>query len=267
MNLETLKLGKRAPRIDPRTLRLAKYVKALPPPPKTMGYIDAVHDWKLFLNDSLGDCTCAAAGHQIMQWTTYATKEVIPTDAAILQAYEAVSGYNPNDPSTDQGAVILDVLNYWRKHGIAGHKIAAFAQINPSNFVEIQQAVALFGSVYLGVGLPVSAQDPRTDQNGLPIWEVPTDGPIMDGSPGSWGGHAIPAVGYKASAIKNGGLRVVSWGQLFDMSWNFLAAYCDEAWAIVTPDWIEQNGKSPSGFDLATLLSDLSAVTAAKETW
>lgn len=258
---QEMKLGKAPVKFDKRTLRLKTYIKAVTPPPLEMGYIDQVKEWPMMLNDSLGDCTVACAGHQIEQWTRYAQPPgFTPSDAQVLAAYEAVSGYSPNIPGSDQGAVVLNVLKYWRRRGIAGHKICAFASINVNDPKEFQQAITLFGNVYLGVGLPVSAQDPRTDENGLPIWEVQKEGPIGNGQPWSWGGHAIPGVGYKSNIVPNGGMRVVSWGQLYDVSWNFIRAYCDEAYAIVTQDWIEENQKSPSGFDINQLLADLNAL-------
>lgn len=255
------KLGKKTQKLDKRTLKLSNYVKLLPPPPGAMGYIQEVAAWPMLLNDSIGDCTCACAGHQIEQWTRYAGNPFTPSDGDILLAYEAVSGYNPNIPGSDTGAFVLDVLNYWRKVGIGGHKIVAYASINTNNPIEFEQAVAIFGNVYLGVGLPATAQRPRTDGNNLPIWEVVDPTLKGDGEPWSWGGHAIPMVGYKSHTVPNGGGRVVSWGQLFDVTWPFLHAYCDEAYAIVTQDWIETNGKSPSGFDVNQLLADLKEIT------
>ena len=44
---------------------------------------------------------------------------------------------------------------------------------------------------------------------------------------------------------------------------HFYANISDEAFAVVTEDWIEADGESPSGFDIAQLLADLSVVTAA----
>jgi hypothetical protein len=41
---------------------------------------------------------------------------------------------------------------------------------------------------------------------------------------------------------------------------NFVADYCDEAYAVLSPAWIEQNGQAPSGFDLAALQADLAAL-------
>jgi len=57
-----------------------------------------------------------------------------------------------------------------------------------------------------------------------------------------------------------GTLTCTTWGKLQDMTWSFWDRYCDEAYAIVSTDFLQQ-GKSPAGFDLATLQSDLQLVT------
>jgi len=263
INLSKMKLGKNPPKRDPRTLKLAKYIKAVPPPPPEAGFITKIDNWPMMLNDSIGDCTIACAGHMIEQWTTYAQRSAtIPTDKQILGAYQAVSGYNPNDPSTDNGAVVLDVLKYWRKSGIAKHKILAFVLVDSKNRQEIEQAVSLFGNCYIGIGLPISAQNPDQGVNGYPVWNVPPTGPTGDGAPWSWGGHAIPIVGFGTDIQGNKGSMVVTWGQLYDMTWGFMQNYCDEAYAVLSQDWIESTGLAPSGFDLAQLQKDLGEITA-----
>src|SRR5579872_7260407 len=261
MQLHQMKLGKAPARIDKRTLKLKKYIKAVSPPPTQAGYITEVASWPMMLNDSLGDCTCACAGHQIEQWTTYAGKPYTPSDQDILTAYEAVGQYVPGDPTTDNGAVVLDVLNYWRQTGIGGHKIIAYASVDLNNLDEVKQTVALFGSCYIGVGLPLTAQNPVQGVNGNPCWSTPAGGPVGDGAPWSWGAHAIPIVGYGVDNKGNAGTELITWGSIYDMTWGFLRLYCDEAYAILTQDWIEADGKSPSGFDLAQLQADLATVT------
>ena len=252
-----MKLGKKAPRFDPRTLRLAKYTAALNPPPAFCNWTKKITSWPMMLNDQLGDCTCACAGHMIEQWTgeLNAGRAITPPDSAILTTYEAVGGYVPGDPSTDNGAVILDVLNYWRKTGIGGsapeaynHRILAFASLEPNNHVDVMDSIYIFGNSYIGVQLPLSAQ-------GASIWEVPPGGATGNGAPGSWGGHAVPIVAYDAR-----GLTVVTWGQLMRMTWPFLDAYCDEAYAVLSTDWLSARGLSLPGFDRAQLEKDLAAI-------
>ena len=246
-----LKLGKLPPRFDKRTLALAKYLDTeMPAPPVACGREFRVPNFPMDLNDELGCCTIAAAAHLIQVWTAAnAGKMVTPSDLDILAAYEAVGGYDPSDSSTDQGAVELDVLNYWRKTGIAGHKIDAFAVLEPKNELHIRDSVYLFGGCYIGVQLPVSAQDKNS-------WDVPPYGTWGDGEPGSWGGHAVPVVGYGRR-----GLTVVTWGKLLTMSWAFWEAYVDEAYCVLSEDYLAR-GVTPNGFNLAELRSDLAAVTA-----
>lgn len=260
MNTQTFKLGKQAAKHDPRTLKLSTYLKGLPVPPDNAGYIQGVRNWGFMLNDALGDCTVACAGHEMLQWSTYAGHPFRPTDAQILQAYSAVSGYTPGDPNSDVGAVVLNVLKYWRKIGIAGHKILAFVSVDPKNHTEVKQAIQLFGNVYLGIGLPITAQRPTTGVNGLPVWSMPKHGVSGDGAPWSWGGHACPAAGFGSDAKGNTGLEVITWGQVYDMTWGFFDTYVDEAYCILSLDWIDGFGTAPSGFDLATLQADLAAL-------
>jgi hypothetical protein len=242
-------LGKLPARHDPRTLMLAKYLHTtLPVPPASCDWGKKVPRWPMYLNDKLGDCTCAAAAHMIQAWTRDAGPgEVRVTDAAVLKAYEAVGGYRPGDPSTDQGAVELDVLKFWRKTGIGGHKIAAFASIDPRSSGLVRDGIYLFGGIYAGVELPASAQDQD-------VWDVPAGGPVGSGEPGSWGGHAVPIVAYDTR-----GLTCVTWGAELRMTWGFFATYFSEAYAVLSNDFLH-GGRAPNGFNTAQLLADLAAV-------
>ena len=237
----------------------AAYKAALPAPPLNSGYVSEVADWPMFLNASIGDCTIAAAAHMIQQWTQYAGKLVTPTDGQVLDAYEAVSGYNPNNPASDAGATLLSALAYWKSHGIGGNKIVAWSAVDPTNKTEIQQAISIFGGVYIGLSLPVMSQNPGTGANGLPLWSS-TGNFTGAGLPGGWGGHCIPLVGYGVDEESNEGTMGVTWAQLYDLTYGYIAAYCTEMYAIVTQEWIEADGLSPSGFDITQLLADLPSV-------
>lgn len=117
-----LKLGKGGARHDPRALLLASYLTpALPAPPAIFEVSSKVKVWGMMDNDQIGDCTCAAAGHLIMEWTANSgQKMATPTDQQIVAAYSAITGYNPVTGANDNGAIEVDVLNYWRQTGIAG---------------------------------------------------------------------------------------------------------------------------------------------------
>ena len=246
-----LKLGKHPVRHDPRTLLMATYLTpALPAAPATFDVSSKVHNWGMMGNDQIGDCTCAAAGHLIMEWTMNAKgKMVTPSDKQIIAAYSAITGYNPATGANDNGAQEIDVLNYWRQSGIAGDKISAYLALEPANHTHVMDSVYIFGGCYIGVQLPKSAQ-PQT-QNHQP-WSVPPGGTSGDGAPGSWGGHAVPVVAYDTR-----GVTVVTWGALQIMTWGFWKVYCDEAYAILSPDYLTGKKVTPQGFNLKQLQEDL----------
>jgi hypothetical protein len=256
--ISTRKLGRLAPKHDLRTLRLENYMgTALPEPPQLCAWSrKAAVAWGMMANDRIGDCTIAGAGHAVQAWTANESNETTIADAAIIAAYSAVSGYDPTTGANDNGAVELDVLNYWRKQGIGGHKISAYAAIKPTNHRLVAQALYLFGGVYAGVALPLAAQD---QLNAGQPWTVPTHGRIRyEYQPGSWGGHAIYLPDYALAS----GLTCVTWGALQSMSWAWWDAYCDECYAILpVNDWVTGTKQAPNGFDLAALQKDLAAIS------
>jgi hypothetical protein len=251
-----MKLGKKPPKFDHRTLLFGKYTLAgLPPPPPVVDYSRKVTSWPMMKNDTYGDCTCAAAGHMIEEWTANtASKPLIVSDQQILAAYNHFAHGNP-----DAGANMLDVLNYWRHTGIGQDKITAYVQLEPQNDVQVRDSVYLFGSCYIGVALPDFAVPPGVDPLTVP-WVVPPQGPVGNAKPDPNNGHCIPAVGYDQR-----NLYVVTWGALKPMSWQFYDTYMDEAYAVLSRDWIDKKlKKAPPGFDMVTLDKDLSAIVGQK---
>lgn len=249
--IERLKLGKLAPKYDPRTLQFAKYLKAeLPAPPDQIDWTAGQTSFGMMLNDQLGDCTCAALGHAIQIWSLNipGMGEQTVADNSILQCYENWAGYNPSDPSTDQGAVILDILNDWKATPIEKHGLLAFAQVNTQNLTHVKQAIQLFGVVDLGIALPVTAQSQ--------VGQIWTGSPTSDPNtqPGSWGGHSVIVCSYTPDYIE-----CVTWGGLQKIAYDFWAAYVDEAYALFGDVWIA-NTTSPSGFDQDQLNADLQDV-------
>lgn len=241
-----LRLGKKSPRIDARTLQFSKYAVKNKKTPGSVAWGNKVSNWALFKNDKIGCCTCASAGHSIECWTANALNSAVTlNDQAIVSAYSAVSGYDPRTGANDRGANMLSVLSHWRKNGIGGRKIVAYTSLSESNIANIKQAIYLFGSIYVGLELPISAANQA-------VWDVSKNG----GEAGSWGGHAVSVVGYDSF-----GLTLVTWGGVKKMTWRFWGAYCDESYAVVSSDWIARNRKSPSGFDINTLLGDLKKIT------
>jgi len=243
-----------------KCLKLANYVNvsALPVVPDNLNWISGNEStsWGMMLNDSLGSCTCSAIGHLIQVDTLLSTGTMVTVpDSAILSAYEIVGNYDPSDPSTDNGANMVDVLNFCKNTGIGGHKIVGYATFDPTNAGLLQAALWLFGSLYLGFTLPVSAQN-QTDAG---MWSVAKN----DG--GVWGGHAINLTSYSNfptnqtnpdSSARLG--KLITWGKAISVTENFLNKYCDEAHVILTQDWVNKNSNANiAGFNYNALVSDL----------
>jgi hypothetical protein len=244
------KLGRLPVRTDARTLALPRYVdrSKLPPPPPDLDLAAAVMEWPMYANDRIGDCTTAAAAHMIEAWTAPTRGHAVEvSERSVLVAFDKVKQV---DPATgEEGAVELDVLNYWRKRGIGGHRIGAFARVPVWDHRLVRVAAFLFGGLYIGLELPLTAQQQATWD-----WTHRLDGPAK---PGSWGGHAVDVVGYDRTA-----LTVVTWGRLQELTWSFWDRYVDEVYAILSVDFIDEAGQAPNGFDLAALKLDLTLVTA-----
>jgi len=243
------KLGKLAPKQDVHTPMLCRYLTGhLPVPLSAVDWSGKVKEWPMMLNDQLGNCTCAAVGHMIQCWTANSTQQTVVPDSAIVSLYSFVSGYNPKTGANDNGAIETDVLRCWKRKGVDGHHIDAFAAVEPGNHDHVKLSVSDFGGLYIGVALPKTVEA-QTDA-GLP-WTV-GDPTSPDSKPGSWGGHAVPIIAYNANF-----LTCVTWGKLQLMSWQFWDSYCDEAYAVVSEDWLNALGVSPYGVNLQALLSDL----------
>jgi hypothetical protein len=246
-NLATMPLGKKSARRDPRTLRLSNYTTKLLDAPNACDLTGTMSSIGMMANDVLGDCTCATVGHMIQQWTAENGEQYIPSDSTIVDLYSKITGYTPGKPDTDNGAIVMDVLNYWRKNSVEGHSIEAYAYLNTKDIKDAKDSVFYFGNAYLGVSLPISAQDQE-------IWDVPCLGARGKGAKGSWGGHAIPAVAYDPNYI-----YVITWGKIKKMTWDFYTTYCDEAYALLSTSWVLTRG-APNGFQLAQLSDDLQAI-------
>lgn len=235
---------------DHRTLKLANYATPdLPAPPAAVDYISKVTKWPVLGNDRYGDCVLVTCGHLEQGWTTYAGgTPFVPTTTQILAAYAAVTGFDPRTGRNDNGTVSLDALNYWRKTGIAGRKIAAFVKLDRHNVVEMKTALHLFSGVFLAAQLPTSADTQFSQRK---PWTVVRAG----GGVGSWGGHAI-----RMGAYDTDGITVSTWGRAQHATWDWWAKYGAEAWAVLSADQLDGTGLSDEGLDLAKLRDDLANI-------
>jgi hypothetical protein len=202
-------------------------------------------------NDQWGDCTCAGVMHLIQALSYNVNKPIQPTTAEALALYTATTGFDVNaGPSgsnpTDNGAACTTVLDYWQKTGVTAggalHKIVGYASLDVSSLAQLRYAAFTFGGLYLGINCPAECQ--RNTNN----WDFAPGLPIE-------GGHCIVQLGQGAD-----GGHVDSWGMNIPVSNQFILGYVDEAYVVISPDWLNQQGKSPSGLDLDGLLAAMKTV-------
>lgn len=248
-----MKLGKKPFIEDKRDLLFKNYTDAtvLPTRPKTFGHYNLVSDWGVLGNDSVGDCTCAGADHETMLWTLEGGNPAAFTPQNTIADYSAITGYIPSDPNTDQGAFVRDVLLYRQKTGMIDtnskrHKIGAFLALDQKDMNEVLEATYLFNAVGIGILFPQSAMEQFYANQ---PWTVIKGSRIE-------GGHYVPIFGYDPGYI-----YCVTWGKIQKMDYNFFKTYCDEAWAILSQEFLNGQGLSPEGFNLEQLQADLNAIT------
>lgn len=251
------KLGKLP--VKAAKLRLSPYLRpatlALAPP--EVDWTKGITNWGVMLNDQLGDCTIAACAHAVQVWTANQSRpgerptERTVSDALVESYYSKWCGYVPGNPSTDTGAAIAGVLTTWQKEEFSGAILDGFVDANPTNIEQVKQAVNIFGVVDAGVELPIAAQN----QN---VWDVSLG---SDSAPGSWGGHSVALAKYNAT-----GPVFITWGALKQATWAWWRAYASEAKPLLSPLWMNREGKSPArpdapqGVDFLALHQDLACL-------
>jgi len=184
------RFGKHPPKADYRTLRFKSYLTpAIPAPPASYDVLttsvypklkttDPVKLFPMDGNDKLGDCTIAALAHAETVYNGMLGTQKIMSKQAVVKLYMHLTG------GVDSGLNELDVLNYWRNNPVSGDKIITYTSIDPKNHTHIQQAIKLFGGVYLGFQVQENCVE---EFDARQPW---TPGPLTND------GHAVYAVAY-----------------------------------------------------------------------
>lgn len=222
-----------------------------PPPPASAPFMAAVkHPLGMYLNDQLGCCVASDTAHGRLIRSSNIGKVVVPTDNDVLDLYEAVGGYVPGKPSSDQGCNEGDMCQYLMDTGFMGEKCLGTAPVVAGSITSMDRlkwACQIFVGVRLGVNLPASAE---TQFDNGEIWDVGGDETII-------GGHDLGMITYDRHQA-----WVTTWGALQPVTYAWLQKFVEEAHVEIWPDAIRSNGLTPSGFHLATLERDLQALAA-----
>ena len=245
------KLGLGPITYDKRDLLAADYwdLKKLPTPPTSYGYENLISGpWQMFGNNLYGCCVPAGMGHQQMLLQAEGQESYSYDTDAILKNYTAMTGFDPNDPSTDNGTDMRAAYKYWRKSGFVDalgtmHKIDGWVLLEPGNLQELKVALYLFGTVGVGYEWPESAFD-QFDA-GKPFTPV--------AGAQSVGMHYICETGYSGLG------HDVCWGRLCLRTDSFYKQKCRMAAVPFSKEMLIK-GVSISGFGALELSQDLARI-------
>lgn len=252
-------LGKKPATRTPRLLKLTDFIEdktKLPPLPTGdfgNGSLIKPGSWGMLGNDTVGDCVIAGGLHEVLLINAVAGRAVPLSTQAAIKNYSAITGYDPQDPSTDQGTDMEAAAKYRRTHGLvdaAGntHKIAAYLDLEPGDPEQLWYAGVICDAFGIGVEFPTKWMD-AWNSGGL--WDKISH-PKIDG------GHYIVGDGRQS-----GHAPIVSWGEQRPIL--TLAGYKqfnDQTLAYITKESLV-NGKDENGFSYSGLRAALTALTSA----
>lgn len=230
----TFKLGLR-PAEELPALQLADFLTGVVPAhPADADYLGR-GTYGLYQNDRYGVCGPVSAANQRRLMRPDLPP---PTQEDVFALYRA-SGNPTFDPASgrgDNGVVMQRMLQAMTAVGLGAAKPLGFARVDPSDFNEVEAAVALFGSILCGADLQ-TAQQSQTDAG----W--------WDYQPSRvWGGHAVMVGAYKDDARAD----CITWGKRVGMSPSFVRLQVREAWVVLWPEHL-QSDAFLKGVDVARL--------------
>jgi hypothetical protein len=257
--------GRKRPAVIHPHLTFSRYIdkRVLPLPPQMVNYGSPAFS-KMYLNDRLGDCVIAAVEHAEGGFTANANPPaMIYSDQETIDYYSAACGYVFGNESTDNGCEIQTVLSYWQRNGApigSTHKIAGVLGIDPTDPVQIQTAIWLFGpGLIFGTELPDKWISPFPSGSGF-VWDV-------SGPPNPNNGHCYLGVGYGQT-----GVNIATWGMTGTQTYAAIAAYnipkyYGELYIVISHDWISNARQiAPNGFNWQQLQDDFAAFSGQPPT-
>lgn len=201
-------------------------------------------------NDRYGCCMYAAPAHFINLIRMRNGDGRLITETMVLKAYADGTGFDPADPSTDDGAYALDVMKKWASpEGLYGTRIEAFAEVDLANDDEVAFACSTLGGVIGAYGIPVMDLDDK-------LWNVPDTGYPNGMGPWTRGGHAMHT--HQTSPGRD---HVVTWGYRQGMTPRWRRTCGSEGYAVLFSELVG-TGRSIAGLDADGLLLSVEAVRA-----
>jgi hypothetical protein len=190
---------------------------------------------QMFMNDKLGCCAIAGSFEEI-RWLNAANgKTVNFTDQTAVQTYTDITGYNPDDPDTDQGTDVHQLFDYRKNTGITDadgdiHTLIDYVGLTPGDWQEAMIALSLFGVVSIGLRITDYAE---------PQFEAGQPWHLIPGRHKVVGGHYVPLV--SRSAANTAGLY--TWGALGGIDADYYTSNNLVAVVSITKEMFTPQGK------------------------
>lgn len=241
-------LGRRSPKRAPAVKLSRALTGVIPTHPDKVDHFSTVSDWGMYGNDHFGVCGPTGVANQRKQITRYLSgAEVSPTQDDVFDLYRRSGnpGFDPATGADDNGVDLQTMCEALLSGGIGGVKPIAFAQVDHTNLDEVRAAIAIFGSVLLGVDLELAQQT----QTGNGLWDYRRSS--------EWGGHAVLAGRYSSGPDRT---AVITWAEVVNVTDAFFAHQLDEVWAVIWPEHLG-TVEFQQGVDLAGLAADYEALT------
>jgi hypothetical protein len=217
--------------------------------PQSFDWAAGASGFSMFGNDKYGCCGFAGYYDFLFQtsWAAWQRATVEPTEN-VLASYSQVTGFNPDDPSTDHGSDLQTNLAWFKNTGaVTGmqgetrHKIAGYLEVDCRNPSDMARLLYECGGLYIGMNIPQYIMPP--DGSPPAVWDV---NPSADNT--IIGGHCVGLTGKDP-----GGFWFLSWATKFYMTLAFVAQFMDEAYAIFDREFLTLSGHTPIGMTIAEL--------------
>lgn len=189
-------------------------------PPEEIGYSHLVEEWSLAGNDRYGDCTFVCLCNLLDLVAAVYAKPFVIGEAEAELFYAREAGFRADNPATDRGAVLADVIRYWAANGWPSDPTNVPLGWCPIGADMIHQAVWSLGAC------PAWCLLPQNDEG----WDF-TDAAVNWDAPGV-GGHSVLIVGSDA-----GSLWIVTWAEVKIVSHAWWTKYGQGQFAVLAPGW------------------------------
>ena len=235
---------------DHELLYLSDYVATgdvvVPTPPSTVDWTERVPASALNIlgNDGAGDCVEAGTYHALQSLTG---NDFVPDAQQALDWYSTLTGYNPNDPSTDQGTDIPTALDWWMTNALPGtnSQLGAYFSVDTNDQAQLALALELGGVLLVGGVIPKSAETQfNQGQEWVPVRHSPQAG-----------GHCWTVD--EIDTLKGTG---ITWGAYQTWSWAFWQQCVSESYVLFAEDWIQPDGTAPNGILWSVMNTDIQSL-------